>query len=260
MPGPVRYTKSGKVKKSAPRKYESGKGWSRLTPTERAAPSVGPTKKTSRRRQVRKAVSRGDFGRSFEPTPTRRVSAPDTREQNREALGPVGDALATVAKALQEPVDLPGTKLDRIGEILPILIAPRGVTRLRYPAVTGRQRGAAQRTPMRRKREPVRGVKKPRRTQSTYRRQRTYRDNRNRQATRREIPGRRGSRAEYANFLLGDPIVSAIRRGRWWKAKQLTKKQRSLARARARFSDDNRTYAAPDGQGYSRPANQRTMK
>lgn len=133
MPGPVRYTKSGKVKQAAPRKYESGKGWSKLTPTEQAAPSVGPTKKTSRKRQVRKAVSRGNFGKSFEPTPTRRVSVPDTRAQNREALGPVGDALATVAKALQEPVDLPGTKLDRIGEILSILVAPRGA--LKGPSV-----------------------------------------------------------------------------------------------------------------------------
>ena len=69
MPGPVRYTKSGKVKQAAPRKYESGKGWSKLTPTEQAAPSVGPTKRTSRRRQLRKAVSRGDFGRSFAKSP-----------------------------------------------------------------------------------------------------------------------------------------------------------------------------------------------
>lgn len=133
MPGPVRYTKSGKVKKAAPRKYETGKGWSKLTPKEQAAPSVTPTKTTSRKRQVRRAVSaprsRGDFGRSFQPTPTRRVSAPDTREQNREALGPVGDALATVARALQEPVDLPGTKFDRLGEIMSLLIAPRGTVK-----------------------------------------------------------------------------------------------------------------------------------
>ena len=128
MPGPVRYSKSGKVKKSAPRKYESGKGWSKLTPAEQAAPSVGPSKRTSRKRQVRKAVSRGDFGRSFKPARTRRVSVPDTRAQNRKALGPVGDALATVAKALQEPVDLPGTKLDKLGEMLSFL-APGGVVR-----------------------------------------------------------------------------------------------------------------------------------
>ena len=260
MPGPVQYTKSGKVKQAAPRKYESGKGWSKLTPAQRAAPSVGPTKRSSRKRQLRKAVSRGDFGRSFESTPTRRVSAPDTREQNREALGPVGDALATVAKALQEPVDLPGTKLDRIGEILSILVAPRGVTRLRYPATVARQRAKGQKGPMRRKRELVRGIKRPKRTRSTYRRQRTYRDNNTRRALRRELPGKRGSRAEYANSLIGDPVVGNIRRGRWWRAKHLTKGQRSLARAKARFSDDNRTYPAPDGQGYVRPPNQRTMK
>jgi hypothetical protein len=152
MPGPVRYTKSGKVKKATPRKYESGKGWSKMA----ESPAPAPTRSKVRKSEVRKTLSRGDFGRRFSrSTPVKRVDTRDldTRESNREALGPVGDALATVARAIQEPVDLPGTKLDKLGEMLSFL-APGGVVKgatvkgvegLRHrkiaEAITGRGRG-----------------------------------------------------------------------------------------------------------------------
>ena len=108
MPGPVRYTESGKVKKSAPRKYESGKGWSKLTPKERAAPAVPQASppapsKAGRRSSIRKAA--GPIGPvGITPQRQRREAIlsevreqQDTRKTNQEALGFVGDALAKVA-------------------------------------------------------------------------------------------------------------------------------------------------------------------
>jgi hypothetical protein len=124
MPGPVRYSKSGKVKKSTPRKYESGRGWSKLTPTKQATPAASKARKG----EVRRAVSRGDFGRQFARSPRTRIDTPDTREINREALGPVGDALATVARKLSEPADLPGTRFDKLAEVI-ALLTPGGVVK-----------------------------------------------------------------------------------------------------------------------------------
>jgi hypothetical protein len=111
MPGPVRYTKSGKVKKSAPRKYESGKGWSKLTAKEQAAPAVPQASppapsKAGRRSSIRKAAGPiGPVGisprRQRREAITREIAEQqDTRKTNQEALGFVGDALAKVAEVV----------------------------------------------------------------------------------------------------------------------------------------------------------------
>lgn len=136
MPGPVRYTESGKVKKSAPRKYESGKGWSKLTPKEQAAPSVAPSKTTSRKSRVRRAVaaprSRGDFGRRFARLPRTTTSAVEKKQTGSEpirpSLLPRKEVVAAVLDALSQPVDLPGTRFDKLGEMLSFL-TPRGVVK-----------------------------------------------------------------------------------------------------------------------------------
>lgn len=136
MPGPVRYTESGKVKKSAPRKYESGKGWSKLTPKEQAAPSVAPSKTTSRKSKVRKAVaaprSRGDFGRRFARSPRTTTSAVEKKQAGSEpirpSLTPRKEVVAAVLDALSRPVDLPGTRFDKLGEMLSFL-TPGGVVK-----------------------------------------------------------------------------------------------------------------------------------
>lgn len=125
MPGPVRYSKSGKVKKSAPRKYESGRGWSKLTPTEQAAPSVGPTRAVARKREVRRAVSR-QAGQAKDST----VKAPERRssEPIRPSLLPRKEIVTAVLDALSQPVDLPGTRFDKLGEMLSFL-TPGGVVK-----------------------------------------------------------------------------------------------------------------------------------
>jgi hypothetical protein len=108
MPGPVRYTEKGKVKKSAPRKYEGGKGWSKLTAKEQAAPAVPQASppapsKAGRRSSIRKAAGPiGPVGisprRQRREAITREIAEQqDTRKTNQEALGFVGDALAKVA-------------------------------------------------------------------------------------------------------------------------------------------------------------------
>jgi len=124
MPGPVRYSKSGKVKKSAPRKYESGKGWSKLTPTKQAAPAASKARKG----EVRRAVSRGDFGRQFARSPRTAEKRESGSEPIRPSLLPRKEIAAAVVDALTKPVDLPGKRFDNLGEMLAIL-TPGGVVK-----------------------------------------------------------------------------------------------------------------------------------
>lgn len=273
MPGPVRYTKSGKVKQAAPRKYESGKGWSKLTPAQQAAPSVEPTRRSSRRRQLRKAVSRGDFGRSFAKSPkTERKESGG--EPIRPSLLPRKEVVAAVIDALSQPVDLPGTKFDKLGEMLSFL-APGGVVKgastssrlspgMRKLLVPGGSRGRA----------TVRGVSglsadrvaakgRPLRARPP----RTARDlpaiKRRAAAAKRRTKLRWGSSEEaYANLLaLGlDRNAKLYLRGKWWEGKRLTKKQQSLARQRARWADKNRSVAILGQDGYMTPPGRRVMK
>lgn len=140
MPGPVRYTKSGKVKKSAPRKYESGKGWSKLTPKEQAAPAVPQASppapsKAGRRSSIRKAAGPiGPVGisprRQRREAITREIAEQqDTRKTNQEALGFVGDALAKVAEVITAE---PKTDFEKgiapLTAALPTLGMVRGAT------------------------------------------------------------------------------------------------------------------------------------
>lgn len=140
MPGPVRYTEKGKVKKSAPRKYESGKGWSDLTPKEQASPSVPSARKS----RIRKAT--GPIGpQGFSRQSQRRSSIlaeinrqQDTRKTNQEALGFVGDALAKVAKVVTAE---PQTDFEKgiapLTAVLPTLGMVKGNTVFRGATVKG---------------------------------------------------------------------------------------------------------------------------
>lgn len=142
MPGPVRYTEKGKVKKSAPRKYESGKGWSKLSKAEQQSPEFDAPSRKSRIRQA----ATGPIGPQGGRKSQRRQSIlaeisrqQDTRKTNQEALGFVGDALAKVASVVTEATT-PKTDFDKAIEPLTMAIPSVGMLRGGSTILTGATR------------------------------------------------------------------------------------------------------------------------
>jgi hypothetical protein len=166
MPGPVRYTEKGKVKKSAPRKYESGKGWSNISAEEQASPSVPPARKS----RIRKAT--GPIGpQGFSRQSQRRSSIlaeinrqQDTRKTNQEALGFVGDALAKVAKVITaEPQTDFEKGIEPLMMAIPQLGMLRGATVKGIPGLKSAvpARGAAKKAVSRREARAAKLAERP---------------------------------------------------------------------------------------------------
>jgi hypothetical protein len=222
------------------------------------APTPPAPSKAGRRSSIRKAAGPiGPVGisprRQRREAITREIAEQqDTRKTNREALGFVGDALAKVAEVVTaEP------KTDAEKAIAPLTAL--------IPSV-----GMLKSVPKIPKRTATKGAKSAR-DKRTFDRpgkgtaaRADYGASRSRAERRRDVKKNlrwKSSDEAYANLLAYGLDRSAKRymRGRWFKNQRLTKKQQSLARRRARWSDQNRSVSIIGHDGYITPPGEKSM-